>query len=293
MPILPYIVRPFIYETAFYPILPNLSDDYLPSRALAQVYGTIPVMEGVRFDYAVYTGSAESKFQYKEGGQTSGVDSPGWSSTELKTLGLRVGARSGTLKVGASATWDSNSPDTIKADGVLEALKTMGLGIDVVPLGNTPRQRLGIDLSYSIAGFTVSGEYLMVNHSIDASAKATLKKYGEAIKANVPGVAIGSEEKKTEVVDYLTDESFYSKSFLYVSAQYDINDQLFAYAMYNTVQDKGAMVLSTPLVGFTGGAGYRPIDDVVVKAQYNVFKLDSEFFPFDVKTFYLGVSVAF
>src|SRR5262245_17023286 len=54
-PLLPYIIRPVVYESSFRQTVPT--EDFLPARAFAQVYGFIPWAE-TKFDYAVYLGNS-------------------------------------------------------------------------------------------------------------------------------------------------------------------------------------------------------------------------------------------
>lgn len=237
MPLLPYITRPFVYETSYNTLLPP--EDYLPTRALLQVYGYVPAGDA-KVDYAVYFGNPEDSYVYPKLSGTINV--PGWTSVSLKSVGARVGARVGTLKVGVSTTFDSdNRRDTAAANN----------------FGDVPRQRIGADLSYSVAGFTLSGELIMVNNKLTDDQK-------KRIEANK---LLGGDM---------------NKMFYYVTLQYDINDQLFAYGMYNSIKDNFSQVLKDPLTGISLGAGYRANDNVVIKLQYAQSNIDAKF-PSDYK----------
>ena len=100
-PILPYIVRPIVYETSFREFIDV--DQYTPERAFAQAYGFIPVGEA-KFDYAVYVGNspniASSDSIYK--GQT------GLDTTNTILLGGRIGLRYHDFKLGLSITRDND-----------------------------------------------------------------------------------------------------------------------------------------------------------------------------------------
>lgn len=261
MPLLPYITRPFVYETSFNTLLPP--EDYLPTRALLQVYGFVPIGD-TKVDYAVYFGNPEDSYIAPK--FSGALNVPGWSGVSLKSVGARVGVRSGTLKVGVSTTFDSdNRRDTAAANN----------------FGDVPRQRIGADLSYSIAGFTLSGELIMVNNNLTDDQK-------KRIAANK---LLGGDMNKV---------------FYYVTLQYDVNDQLFVYGMYNSIEDHFSNVVN-PLTGVSGGAGYRANDNVVIKLQYSQSNIDKKYpsdfspsvlagkslFVYSANSISAGVSVAF
>jgi hypothetical protein len=266
MPLLPYIARPFVYETAFNTLLPP--EDYLPQRAMLQVYGYLPVNDETKIDYAVYLTNPEDA--YIAGPNAVNLQVPGWSTVSLRGIGTRVGVRSGTLKAGATLNLDT---DNKRGDTSLA--KANGSG-------DIARMRIGADLSYSIAGFTVSGEMIMVKYSLSDAAK-------QYIESNP---LLGSNM---------------DKMFYYVTLQYDLNDDLFVYGMFNSISDNYSNILQDPLVGYSGGLGYRANDNVVIKAQFQHYKLDSKYpdspatpglggkplFLYSSNTAYAGVSVAF
>jgi hypothetical protein len=139
-------------------------------------------------------------------------------------------------------------------------------------VGDIPRMRLGVDLNYSIAGFTVTGEYITAIFSPDEAQK-------QIIKTPSASNPLGNDDL--------------TKTFYYATLQYDVMDNLFVYGMVNSFQDKYSPVFSDPLMGYSGGAGYRPIDDVVIKFQFNTYKIDSQFYKYDSQSIEGGVSVAF
>lgn len=155
MPLLPYLVRPFVYEAAFNKLLPP--GDYLPTNGLVQVYGFFPMNE-TKIDYAVYVGNAEDTYIANDKTATGTITS-GWSLVSLKSIGARVGVRNGTLKAGVSLTMDSENQ---RADTG---------GITKFGSGDIPRMRIGGDLSYSISGLTLAGEVIMINHSLTDAQK--------------------------------------------------------------------------------------------------------------------------
>ena len=261
MPLLPYITRPFVYETSYNTLLPP--EDYLPTRALLQVYGFLDA-GSAKVDYAVYFGNPEDSYIAPK--FSGALNVPGWSGVSLKSVGARVGVRSGTLKAGVSTTFDSdNRRDTAAANN----------------FGDVPRQRIGADLSYSIAGFTLSGELIMVNNKLT------------------------DEQKKKIEPNKLLDGNM-DKVFYYVTLQYDVNDQLFVYGMYNSIEDHFSPIVN-PLTGISAGGGYRANDNVVIKLQYAQSNIDKQYpgdfspsllagkslFVYTSSSISAGVSVAF
>lgn len=270
MPLLPYIVRPFVYETALNTLLPP--ENYLPANGLAQVYGFFPAGE-TKIDYAVFIGNAEDSY-IANNSNVTGITTPGWSTVSLKSIGARVGVRNGTLKVGASLTMDSENQ---RADTG---------GVAKVGSGDIPRMRIGGDISYNIAGFTLNGEVIMVNHTLTDAQKTF-------VAANP---LLGGDMNKL---------------FFYVSLQYDINDQYYVYGLFHSLKDNYSTVLKEPLNGFSGGVGFHANESVVIKLQYAHYQINSKFpeiypapptpnilggkpiFNLSTDTMYGGVSVAF
>ena len=69
-PVLPYIIRPLVYEASLSEVLPV--DEFIPARAFVEVYGILPAGE-VKFDYAVFFGNSPNVSTLEDPGQ-SGVD---------------------------------------------------------------------------------------------------------------------------------------------------------------------------------------------------------------------------
>ncbi|MCC6846395.1 MAG: hypothetical protein LC116_02620 [Bacteroidetes bacterium] len=271
MPLLPYIIRPFVYETSLSGLLPP--EDYLPSRGLVQAYGFFPAGDS-KIDYAVYVGEAEDSYIVSDKKPMEfRPDATGTSLVSLKTIGARVGVRSGGLKLGASLTMDS---DNHRAD---TTLNSPGVGN-----GDIPRMRVGADLSYSTGGLTLNAELIMVNYTLTDAQLAV-------IKANQ---MLGGDMNKL---------------FYFASLQYDINDQLYVYGVFNSFKDNFSSVLKENLVGISGGFGYRANDNVVLKLQLYRTQLSAKFpnaepfktmgidgkpiYDLSIFSVYGGVSVAF
>ena len=99
-PLLPYIIRPLVYETSMSEAIASLKmEEYFPARSFVKVYGFIPYRD-FKLDYAVYLGNSPNISVLSPTGQ-SGIDT---SSTKL--VGGRFGIRLNELKVGVSLTYD-------------------------------------------------------------------------------------------------------------------------------------------------------------------------------------------
>lgn len=145
-PLLPYIIRPLVYETSFNEII--ATDDFLPTRAFVQTYGFVPYKDA-KIDYAFFLGNSPNINDDPNRG-TTGVD-----TTTHMLIGGRLGIRYGELKAGFSATQE-------KTNRFQPAEAFFGL-----PAGSftgIPRIRLGGDLSYSGDPFYMESEFIWVQH---------------------------------------------------------------------------------------------------------------------------------
>lgn len=144
-PLLPYIIRPLVYETSFGEFFPL--EEFVPARAFVQAYGFLPAGE-TKFDYAVYLGNSPNLNEDPERGQT-GVD-----TTKAFLVGGRLGIRYRELKLGLSATYE-------KSNGFIELADS--LGRQPAELQELPLTRLGGDLSYNLAKFSFESEFITVD----------------------------------------------------------------------------------------------------------------------------------
>ncbi len=72
-----------------------------------------------------------------------------------------------------------------------------------------------------------------------------------------------------------------TKYFYYGLLNYDFNEKFFGYAGYDYLKDHSFTPLSYGLEAYTFGGGFRPHNNVVVKAQYILFDLrDNPFLKF-------------
>ena len=75
--LLPYILRPLVYETSFAEFV--AVEEYLPQRAFAQAYGHF-TRGRLKLDYAVYVGNGPNLNDDPDVGQT-GVDTTEWRAS--------------------------------------------------------------------------------------------------------------------------------------------------------------------------------------------------------------------
>lgn len=143
-PVLPYIIRPLVYETSFGEFIPL--EEFVPARAFVQAYGFLPAGEA-KFDYAVYLGNSPNINADPKNGQT-GVD-----TTTAFLVGGRLGIRYRELKLGLSATYE-------KSNGFVDLADTLGRRPE--ELQERPVTRVGGDLSYNLANFSFESEFIKV-----------------------------------------------------------------------------------------------------------------------------------
>jgi hypothetical protein len=261
-PLLPYIFRPFIYESSMSFIINT--GDFAPERAFMQIGGT-KTFDLLKLDYAAYIGNSESAYLTST---NLGATPAGQDTTTFKMIGGRVGIRTGNIKAGVSATYDRK-----------KSIKEVYTGI-VVPMNNAPRVRIGGDLSFKIANLSFEGELVYVNISPDDLAKAGLK-YTVMMTTN-PYTGVGPFNNG------------WNEKFFYANLMYDINDQWFVYGGGNYLQNDFETVYKDGLNLLTFGGGFRPIDQVVVKAQFaQVRAKNEELTKMDFKIYNLAISVLF
>jgi len=149
MPVLPYIIRPIVYETSFQEDV-NIYE-YIPQRAFFQVYGYAPVGD-YKFDYAVYAGNSPNVNRDPAFGQT------GLDTTSAFLTGGRVGLRHTHFQFGFSATHDKvDYLDTILPDTLSPALVFKDID----------RVRMGTDLMIDYRRFKLEAEYIRVQYDDD------------------------------------------------------------------------------------------------------------------------------
>ncbi|MCG3121609.1 MAG: hypothetical protein ALAOOOJD_04805 [bacterium] len=207
-PLLPYIIRPLVYETSFNEILEL--GEFVPGRAFVQMYGYIPV-GAAKCDYAVFLGDSQNINSNPARGQT-GVD-----TTRFFLLGGRFGIRTDNLKLGASVTFDK-----------LDLHETAEFyGYPVADFKAVPRLRLGGDLSANLGKFTWESEVIRVTYDDDYPQFNKDKQfyYGTAGYHWTERLfAYGSYWVAREKFFPLQDRDIYAST---VGAVYNLNEMIF------------------------------------------------------------------
>jgi hypothetical protein len=228
-PLLPYIVRPLVYETSFGEFFPL--EEFVPARAFVQAYGFLPAGEA-KFEYAVYLGNSPNINADPENGQT-GID-----TTTTFLIGGRVGIRYRELKLGVSATRE-------KTNGFSEL--AIPFGRPAADLQELPLKRLGGDLSYDLANFSLESEFIHAE-----------------VDAGIPELEL-------------------SLKFYYATLGYHFSNALFGYGSY-WITDAHVAVL-IPVVGqredddtrvSTVGLSYDLNDKIRLKAQFARVRDDTD-----------------
>lgn len=149
-PILPYIIRPLVYENSFSEFI--RIEEYVPNRAFVQFYGFVP-RHDLKFDYAFYLGNSPQISDRND--PLSPDDVTGLDMSDTFLVGGRIGFRYRDLKVGFSATQDYIDTFTQLSEIT---------GEDVDKYNDAPRYRIGADASYTWNRFVLEGEVIDVSY---------------------------------------------------------------------------------------------------------------------------------
>ena len=160
MPVLPYIVRPLIYESSLADVV--AIDEFVPRRAFVQAHGFF-ITGPVKIDYAVYAGNSPMVNSSPMLGQT-GVD-----TTDTMMGGGRIGIRAGNVKFGISGTGEQ-----LDFPEALEDTLAVARG----SLQGVERSRVGVDLSFQIGRFDFEFEAVSVDYHEDVTAFNPDKEFG-------------------------------------------------------------------------------------------------------------------
>jgi hypothetical protein len=149
-PLLPYIIRPLIYESSFNEFI--ALDEFVPGRAFAQVYGIIPARQ-LKLEYAVFIGDSPNiNDDPSRGRGQTGID-----TTTRFLAGGRFGIRTNNFKLGISATNDYL--DFSQSD--------LAPGYPIADFKQVRRLRLGGDFSLSFGKFDWESEAISVTYDDD------------------------------------------------------------------------------------------------------------------------------
>jgi len=150
-PLLPYIIRPLVYETSFGEFFPV--EEFVPARAFAQIYGFLPIGK-FKFDYAVFLGNSPNISINNYSSDESPNEQSGIDTTTTFLVGGRTGIRYGELKLGVSATHEKINHFMYIAQYI---------GRNPSELKEVPAIRLGGDFSYGFGNFWFESEFILVD----------------------------------------------------------------------------------------------------------------------------------
>jgi hypothetical protein len=183
-PILPYIIRPLVYETSFGEFFPV--EEFIPARAFSQIYGFLPLGQ-LKLDYAAYVGNSPNISNGAIGSEASRNEQTGIDTTTTFLVGGRVGIRYGELKLGLSATHERRNDFVSYADTI---------GRQPSELKETPAIRFGGDLSYGFGDFWFESEFIKVD-----------------INSEIPELGLGLEFYYATLGYYWTERLFIYGSY--------------------------------------------------------------------------------
>jgi hypothetical protein len=266
-PLLPYIIRPSLWESA---LRNNVRPEYfLPLHAALQVNGAIPVA-ACKFDYAVFFGNSE--FLVPKAAATRNVPA-GSDSANYKLICGRLGVRFSNVKLGVSGTYDYSRNDEINE--VITKLNSSGSKFS--SLGASPRERIGVDLSFSYYGFSFESEAIGVyvqpkdkDAAIIESVVAKTKNTSNMITRNL------------------------SKQYVYAALTYSFLEKFDATVMSSFLRNQTKGYISHGRYDWSVMGGYHINDYVTLKLQFKEIKtLNSNLQHYDYKETAAGVSVYF
>jgi hypothetical protein len=262
-PLLPYIFRPLVYESSISAVVN--SGEYIPMHAAIQINGTVK-LNILKLDYAVFGGNSDFIISSKMPG-ASIYTFPGEDTTNFKLFGGRIGARFAGIKIGFSYTNDKSS--NYLANGNITSVNVKlqqrnSVSPQKIPLvnkiGNSDRNRFGVDLSYSNFGLTLESEYIYMMNTLEEVDKQSIK-YLCSLPLNNANVKMFSEDL--------------SRHFFYVNANYDILEKFFITAGYSYLRNHFDLAVQKyGLTQIMGGGGFRMNDNVTLKAQCLVTRND-------------------
>lgn len=235
-PLLPYIVRPLVYESSYSEFI--AVEEFAPGRAYGQVYGALPVGRS-KVDYAFYIGNSpniSSQFGQEASRLTAqtGVD-----TTARMLLGGRLGLRRGEVRTGVSATYDHlNFASGIFTNDFDVADSLRVLGVEGFDPDEMPRLRLGADLSAHYGDFSFESEIIQVRYDDDL------------------------------------DRFDFNKTFFYATLGCFFTEELFGYISYWDTRQNFLPFADSDIKVPNFGVAYNLHDAVYLKGHYAYVLLD-------------------
>ena len=194
-----------------------------------------------------------SESSYIISGRGTGFQVSGMDTTLSKLWGGRLGVSTPWMRIGVSATTDKENQNQ------------MGLGA-------VQRYRYGADVSIHFSHLSFDGEMILVRTDLDerqASMFAMLQMFNPMLGKSL------------------------ERNFLYGMLLWDFNDAFYVYGSYSVSQVKEYVGMDDGVSSLSFGGGWRPVESVVVKAQYVKISSDSPAFQLNIGIPIIAVSVMF
>lgn len=255
MPLLPYIIRPLVYETSVSESIPI--HEYVPDDAYISLYGALPI-GSAKLDHSVYVGNSPNLSTTLGHGQ-SAVDT---SKTFL--TGFRVGIRTMAVQAGVSGTLDF-------VDYEAELRDYVDRDADVT---DVPRYRFGSDLRVSAGPVTFEGEMIKVWYDDDIAVTLIDKSFYYGT------VLVSASERLTLFAGY-----WYTEQDVTGPLQQGIGFELINFAAQQRIPNVGASYTISDQITAKGQFG--KVDEDV---NHPDVKSDDQF---DFMYYGLAVSVMF
>lgn len=283
-PLLPYIMRPIIYEASSAELVPLSA--FVPDKASIEVSGfvpltALPLVSDFNFDYALYVGNSESS--YIATTATTNY-ARGLDSSMFKMVGGRIGFRSQNIKFGVSGTYDR--------ENLGEIFDSTKAGSNVV------RWRLGADLSINYGDFFFEGEFIKVLYDRTSAQKEVMSSLqnmfpGGGDPGSNPGLPPdslgGPGNGNNGNGGKMPMPSSLDKYCYYLTLGYQPFKNFTTYISYTYVKDDYHMVLRDGMKSYSFGINYQLNNSVVLKSQYIHNKLGSKF---DYNTNYYNAAIS-
>ncbi|HOP49279.1 MAG TPA: hypothetical protein PK887_01495 [Ignavibacteriales bacterium] len=321
MPIIPYLFRPLVYEETISEVIPL--QDFIPLTANLQIQGNIPVTEDITSTYALFLGNSEDKYYSS---QTSGIVYRGMDTTTFKMIGGRIGLKYRSFKFGVSGTYDRDNQSTLFEGSTLNPnLKRYRVGGDLsFTYGDFSFETEFIKVIYDVKNehkdfiknysknvivkkygdfYNLSNELDNLNdtyNNINLPSPSdpnyiNLKNQRMLLLSQIQQKQLQLQQMFTQLQKvsknrlYLGDT--YDKLFYYLSLGYNITDEFMPYVSYSYYEDGLDARFKDGMQQYSFGIVYRPITEVVLKAQWTQQNVDK--INYKSNFYHAGISVMF
>ncbi|HOM65424.1 MAG TPA: hypothetical protein PK591_06360 [Ignavibacteriales bacterium] len=321
MPIIPYLFRPLVYEASINEII--AIQNFVPTNANVQIQGNVDVTEDITANYAIFAGNSEEKYIATN---PSGVIYRGQDTTKFKMVGGRIGLKYRTLKFGISGTYDRNNlADLFEGSNLNPNIVRYRFGTDlsfsfndilfeaelISVKGELKAAHKDFIKNYSKNVivkkysdlYNLSNELDNLNdmyNNINLPSPSdpnyiNLKNQRMLLLSQIQQKQLQLQQMFTQLQKvsenrlYLGDT--YDKLFYYLSLGYNITDEFMPYVSYSYYEDGLDARFKDGMQQYSFGIVYRPITEVVLKAQWTQQNIDK--INYKSNFYHAGISVMF